>query len=195
MTYRMDHIALLVRDLEAEVAFLTGVIGLTEGVNPMGGTTIRWIEIGDGRRFHVQAGDVSRVHAWQVLNHAGRHSCHYRQVSNSPLVNNGAGCGVGRVDREGLARDSDLLTRGAQFQRHIDRQPGPVSFENFLWSAALEGGSIVQVTTLNEAGGRAEIAVSVAFETTGDSNAEPLGLRVQLHSGFAKWVVDGIGYL
>jgi lactoylglutathione lyase len=62
VTYRTDHIALLVRDLDEEVAFLTGVIGLTEGVNPMGGTAIRWIEIGDGRRFHVQAGDVSRVH-------------------------------------------------------------------------------------------------------------------------------------
>ncbi len=61
MTYRMDHIALLVRDLDEEVAFLTGVLGLTEGVNPMGGTEIRWIEIGDGRRFHVQQGDMSRT--------------------------------------------------------------------------------------------------------------------------------------
>ena len=60
--YRTDHIALLVRDLDEELAFLIGVLGLTEGVNPMGGTTIRWIEIGDGRRFHVQAGDVSKVH-------------------------------------------------------------------------------------------------------------------------------------
>jgi lactoylglutathione lyase len=60
--YRTDHIALLVRDLDEELAFLIGVLGLIEGVNPMGGTTIRWIEIGDGRRFHVQAGDVSRVH-------------------------------------------------------------------------------------------------------------------------------------
>ena len=62
MAYRLDHIALLVRDLEQSVAFLTEVIGLTEMPNPMGGTTIRWIEIGDGRRFHVQAGDMSRVH-------------------------------------------------------------------------------------------------------------------------------------
>ena len=62
MTYRMDHIALLVGDLGASVAFLTGVLGLVEIPNPMGGTTIRWIEIGDGRRFHVQAGDISRVH-------------------------------------------------------------------------------------------------------------------------------------
>ena len=62
MTYRLDHIALLVRDLDESVAFLTGVLGLTKGVNPMGGSHIRWIEIGDGRRFHVQAGDVSKVH-------------------------------------------------------------------------------------------------------------------------------------
>jgi len=62
MTYRLDHIALLVRDLDESVAFLTDIIGLTEMPNPMGGTAIRWIEIGDGRRFHVQAGDISRVH-------------------------------------------------------------------------------------------------------------------------------------
>ena len=62
MSYRLDHIALLVRDLDESIAFLTGVLGLTEIANPMGGTTIRWIEIGDGRRFHVQAGDISKVH-------------------------------------------------------------------------------------------------------------------------------------
>lgn len=62
MTYRLDHIALLVRDLEESVDFLTRVIGLYETPNPMGGTAIRWIEIGDGRRFHVQQGDISRVH-------------------------------------------------------------------------------------------------------------------------------------
>ena len=62
MAYRLDHIALLVRDLNESVAFLTSVLGLTETANPMGGTTIRWIDIGDGRRFHLQAGDVSRLH-------------------------------------------------------------------------------------------------------------------------------------
>ena len=62
MTYRLDHIALLVRDLDASLRFLTETIGLTEIANPMGGRDIRWIEIGDGRRFHVQAGDISRVH-------------------------------------------------------------------------------------------------------------------------------------
>jgi lactoylglutathione lyase len=62
MSYRLDHIALLVRDLDESVRFLTGVVGLAEMPNPMGGATIRWIEIGDGRRFHLQAGDVSKVH-------------------------------------------------------------------------------------------------------------------------------------
>ncbi len=62
MSYRLDHIALLVRDLEESIRFLVDTIGLSEAANPMGGTTIRWIEIGDGRRFHVQAGDISRVH-------------------------------------------------------------------------------------------------------------------------------------
>lgn len=62
MNFRLDHIALLVRDLDESVAFLTKVIGLTEMANPMGGTAIRWIEIGDGRRFHIQAGDTSAVH-------------------------------------------------------------------------------------------------------------------------------------
>src|SRR5258707_67595 len=62
MTYRLDHIALLVRALDESVRFLTEVIGLAEIATPMGGTAIRWIEIGDGRRFHVQAGDISRLH-------------------------------------------------------------------------------------------------------------------------------------
>lgn len=70
MSYRLDHIALLVRDLDESVAFLTGVLGLREGVNPMGGTHIRWIEIGDGRRFHVQAGDVSKVHVEKATHFA-----------------------------------------------------------------------------------------------------------------------------
>jgi lactoylglutathione lyase len=62
MGYRLDHIALLVRDLDESARFLVDTLGLVEIPNPMGGTHIRWIEIGDGRRFHVQAGDISRVH-------------------------------------------------------------------------------------------------------------------------------------
>ena len=62
MNYRLDHIALLVRDLDESARFLTGVLGVAEVANPMGGTSIRWFDIGDGRRFHVQAGDISRTH-------------------------------------------------------------------------------------------------------------------------------------
>ncbi len=61
-TYRLDHIALLVRDLDETARFLTEVLGIPEIPNPMGGTLVRWFEIGDGRRFHVQAGDITRTH-------------------------------------------------------------------------------------------------------------------------------------
>ncbi|WP_417310120.1 VOC family protein [Devosia sp.] len=60
--YRIDHIALLVRDLDETAAFLTDVLGIAEIANPMGGTEIRWFEIGNGQRLHVQAGDISATH-------------------------------------------------------------------------------------------------------------------------------------
>jgi catechol 2,3-dioxygenase-like lactoylglutathione lyase family enzyme len=60
--YRLDHIALLVRDLEESALFYADVLGIPEVPNPMGGTHIRWFEFGNGQRFHMQAGDVSKVH-------------------------------------------------------------------------------------------------------------------------------------
>lgn len=60
--YRLDHIALLVRDLDETTAFLTEVLQVRQVQNPMGGTEIRWFEFGNGQRFHVQAGDISRTH-------------------------------------------------------------------------------------------------------------------------------------
>ena len=59
--YRLDHIALLVRDLDETADFLTRVLGIGEVPNPMGGTEIRWFEFGQGQRFHIQAGDLSRT--------------------------------------------------------------------------------------------------------------------------------------
>ena len=59
--YRIDHVALLVRDLDESARFYTGVIGISEVPNPMGGTHIRWFDIGDGQRIHMQAGDVRRT--------------------------------------------------------------------------------------------------------------------------------------
>jgi lactoylglutathione lyase len=60
--YRLDHIALLVRDLDETTNFLTEVLQVRAIANPMGGTEIRWFEFGNGQRFHVQAGDISRTH-------------------------------------------------------------------------------------------------------------------------------------
>lgn len=60
--YRLDHIALLVRDLDETALFLTEVLRIREVPNPMGGTEIRWFEFGDGQRFHIQAGDLSTTH-------------------------------------------------------------------------------------------------------------------------------------
>ena len=60
--YRLDHIALLVRDLDETAKFLTEVLQVRAVPNPMGGTEIRWFEFGNGQRFHIQAGDLSRTH-------------------------------------------------------------------------------------------------------------------------------------
>lgn len=61
-SYRIDHIALLVRDLEGSARFYSEVLGLVEVPNPMGGTHIRWFEIGGNQRLHLQAGDISATH-------------------------------------------------------------------------------------------------------------------------------------
>ncbi|MHB1101516.1 MAG: VOC family protein [Devosia sp.] len=61
-SYRLDHIALLVRDLDETARFFTEVLHIREVPNPMGGTEIRWFEFGNGQRFHIQAGDISTTH-------------------------------------------------------------------------------------------------------------------------------------
>jgi lactoylglutathione lyase len=60
MPYRLDHIALAVTDLDASARFYTEVLGFTEVPNPMGGTHIRWFEIGGGPRIHAQAAEPNR---------------------------------------------------------------------------------------------------------------------------------------
>ena len=62
MKLRLDHIALLVRDLDESAAFYTAIPGIREVPNPMGGTAFRWFEFGPNQRFHMQAGDISRTH-------------------------------------------------------------------------------------------------------------------------------------
>jgi lactoylglutathione lyase len=61
MKLRLDHIALLVRDLEESAAFYTAIPGIREVPNPMGGKDFRWFEFGPNQRFHMQAGDISRT--------------------------------------------------------------------------------------------------------------------------------------
>jgi len=70
MQLRLDHIALLVRDLEASAAFYTALPGIREVPNPMGGTHIRWFEYGNGQRFHLQAGDISTTHVEKATHFA-----------------------------------------------------------------------------------------------------------------------------
>jgi lactoylglutathione lyase len=60
--YRLDHIALLVRDLDETAKFLTEVLQIKEVPDPMGGGHIRWFEFGNAQRFHIQAGDISRTY-------------------------------------------------------------------------------------------------------------------------------------
>jgi len=62
MQIRLDHIALLVRDLDESARFYTAIPGIREVPNPMGGTHIRWFEYGLGQRFHLQAGDIGTTH-------------------------------------------------------------------------------------------------------------------------------------
>jgi len=59
--YRLDHIALLVRDLDETAKFLTEVLQIREVPDPMDGGHIRWFEFGNGQRFHIQSGDLSRT--------------------------------------------------------------------------------------------------------------------------------------
>ena len=62
MQLRLDHIALLVRDLEESANFYTSIPGISEVPNPMGGTHIRWFEYANCQRFHMQAGDIAATH-------------------------------------------------------------------------------------------------------------------------------------
>ncbi len=62
MATRLDHIALLVRDLAESADFYTRVLRLREIPNPMGGTHIRWFEFGGGPRIHMQAGELGATH-------------------------------------------------------------------------------------------------------------------------------------
>ena len=69
MRLRLDHIALLVRDLDESAAFYTAIPGIREVPNPMGGTHIRWFDYG-GQRLHLQAGDLTTTHVEKATHFA-----------------------------------------------------------------------------------------------------------------------------
>ncbi len=62
MDIRLDHIALLVRDLDESARFYADVLRIREVPDPMGGGGFRWFEFAGGQRFHLQAGDISTTH-------------------------------------------------------------------------------------------------------------------------------------
>jgi hypothetical protein len=65
-----------------------------------------------------------------------------------------------------------------------------------LWQRVVADGTIIQTTPLNEAAGRATVAVSVAFERTADlAIVDPIGLRIELTQIAGCWKVDTVGYL
>lgn len=65
-----------------------------------------------------------------------------------------------------------------------------------LWSGVVAGGRVIQTTVLAESAERATVAVSIAFEPTpGETDIEPIGLRVELLHAPDHWDVIAIGYL
>lgn len=55
-TYRIDHIALLVRDLERSVAFYRDVMGF-EPIERQGSPNVTWLRIGGIQAIHLIEGD------------------------------------------------------------------------------------------------------------------------------------------
>jgi hypothetical protein len=68
--------------------------------------------------------------------------------------------------------------------------------ENALWAQVLGGGSIISTEMIEEAAGRAIVAVSLAFDRPTDKAVtDPIGLRLQLAEVNGCWHVESVGYL
>ena len=69
MPFRLDHIAVPVRDMAASVAFYTRVLGLAEVENPMGKGPIRWFALTTGVNLHLVPGNTAPL----PMSEIGRH--------------------------------------------------------------------------------------------------------------------------
>ena len=67
--YRLDHIAIHARDIDASVRFYVDILGLREIENPMGSGFIRWIELDEGANLHLVPGNTEAVPERAISTH------------------------------------------------------------------------------------------------------------------------------
>ncbi|MFB2551545.1 VOC family protein [Ensifer soli] len=60
--YALDHMALLVRDVERSVAFYRNVLGLEEVDRKAGSANVRWMALGNGDTIHLIERDFGATH-------------------------------------------------------------------------------------------------------------------------------------
>ena len=61
LSIKVDHIAIVVSDLEESANFYQEILGMEEIKNETGKPNIRWFAFGDQRELHLLEGDISEV--------------------------------------------------------------------------------------------------------------------------------------
>jgi catechol 2,3-dioxygenase-like lactoylglutathione lyase family enzyme len=106
--FRIDHIALEVRDLAASAAFYGDVLGLTEIENKTGRPTIRWFAFDGLRAIHLITGPdkapperplnahfcLSTPHFDATLEYLASRGVRYQNIRGEPMTFNLRGDGV-----------------------------------------------------------------------------------------------------
>lgn len=100
--FRIDHIALNVRDLAASAAFYGELLGLREIDNKTGRTTIRWFAFDGPRAIHLISGPdeppperpiaahfcLSTPHFDATLKYLAERGVRYRNIMGEPMTFN-----------------------------------------------------------------------------------------------------------